>query len=227
MKTEVAKPLNTNSLRRQVYDWLSAALTRGELSPGDVIKPDAISAALGISRTPLRDALLQLEWEGFVTIRPRSGCVVRALTAEDIRDLYQMLGALESSVILSEWKRIDAAVTDRMRALDAEMRAALERDDFAGYYAANVAFHGAYLDLSTNGELVRRVDVMRRRLYDFPRRAEFVKEWETASTDEHLRLVALLEGDDPRAAADFVRDVHWSWDVQRPFILKYYPEVAT
>ena len=222
-----ANPLNPISLRQQVYDWLREALGRGELSPGDVIKPDAISAALGISRTPLRDALLQLEWEGFVTIRPRSGCVVRALTATDIRDLYQMIGALESSVIVSEWTRITPAVTDRMRTLDATMRAALDRDDFAAYYAANVAFHGAYLELSANAELVRRVTVMRQRLYDFPRRNTFVKAWETASADEHAALVAELAGDDPRAAADHLRDVHWSFDVQRPFIEQYYPEASS
>lgn len=218
--------INTNSLRHQVYDWLREAMGRGELAPGEVIRPDDLSRALGVSRTPLRDALLQLEWEGFVTIRPRSGCVVRALTATDIRDLYQMIGALESSVIVAEWERITPAVTGRMRTLDAAMREALADDDFAAYYAANVDFHGAYLELSPNGELLRQVSVMRQRLYDFPRRADFVKEWETASVDEHRALVERLEGDDPRAAADFVRDVHWSWNVQRPFIEKYYPEAT-
>ncbi len=65
-----------------------------------------ISEKLGISKTPLRFVLLQLENEGFVTIIPRRGCVVNVLSLVDIRNIYQIIGALEASVIISEFHNI-------------------------------------------------------------------------------------------------------------------------
>src|SRR5512137_2684147 len=94
-------PLVLKSLREQVYDHLRLLLNRGELRPGGFLDLDALEKRLGVSRTPLRDALLQLEAEGFVTILPRRGVQVRALTREDIRHLYEIVGALEGAALLA------------------------------------------------------------------------------------------------------------------------------
>ena len=103
------------TLREQVYDYLREALNRGDLAPGVAINLAEISEKLGVSKTPLRFALIQLENEGFVTIIPRRGCVVNILTLAEIRYIYQIIGALESSVILAEFRRITPKVTRRMR----------------------------------------------------------------------------------------------------------------
>ncbi len=220
--------LNMKSLREQVYDYLRLALNRGELAPGAALNLNQISRMLGVSRTPLRDALLQLEIEGFVTILPRRGCVVKQLTREDIRNLYQIIGALESSVIANEFHRITPAVIEEMKRLNAEMRSALDEDDFDTFYEANLRMHACYLDLSSNDELRRSVDTMKQRLYDFPRKQAFVKEWEISSTQEHEELIRLIDSGDADAAAKYVRDVHWSYEVQEPFIEQYYlPELET
>jgi DNA-binding GntR family transcriptional regulator len=76
--------------------------------------------------------------------------------------------------------------------------------------------------MSDNPALVRTVEVSKQRLYDFPRAKDFVPEWELISTAEHAQFIDLLEGGDGRAAADYLRDVHWSFEVQRPFVLRYY-----
>jgi hypothetical protein len=69
---------------------------------------------------------------------------------------------------------------------------------------------------------------MKQRLYDFPRKQAFVKEWEVSSTKEHDELIRLLESGDSREAASYIRDVHWSYEVQQPFIERYYlPELET
>jgi len=216
--------LNHASLRQQVYDVLCEDLGRGELRPGATINLDQVAKRLGVSRTPLREALLRLESEGFVTIRPRSGVVVRELSEEDIRNLYQMIGALEASVILIEHERLTDERVAAMRVANDAMRSALEQDDFDAYYAANLELHDGYLDLSANAELVRQVGIMKRRLYDFPRKRNFVKEWERASTGEHEAIVTALEAGDWTEAARLVRDVHWSFVVQEGFIRRYYLE---
>ena len=219
-----ATRLNHASLRAQVYDVLRADLDAGALLPGATISLDEVAGRLGVSRTPLREALLRLELEGFVTIKPRSGVVVRTLTERDIRNLYQMIGALEASVLLVERERLTRDRIVAMRAANDAMREALDADDFDLYYSANLALHDCYLRLSRNAELVHQVTVMKQRLYDFPRKHTFVKEWERASTGEHDRIVAALERGDAEEAARLVRDVHWSFAVQERFIRRYYLE---
>jgi len=209
-------------MRKQVYAILRDALAAGDLRPGASIALAGIADRLGVSRTPVREALLRLETEGFVTIRPRSGVSVRVLTREDIRNLYQMIGSLEASVLVAESHRLTDERIAAMRAANDEMRAALAADDFDGYYAANLRLHGSYLELSANRELVHHVTVMKQRLYDFPRRGAFVKEWELTSTDEHDEIISHLEGGDFAWAAEVVRDVHWSFAVQEKWIELYY-----
>ncbi len=216
--------INFKSLREQVYDYLRDAMNRGELGPGANLNLNEISQRLGISRTPLRDALLQLEAEGFVTILPRRGCVVNRLTREEIQELYQVIGALEASVIHDEFHQLTPDRLGAMKRLNGEMRSALEDDDFDRYYAANLEMHNCYVNLSSNERLKRIVTTMKQRLYDFPRKQGFVKEWEVASTEEHAELIRLIESVDVRAAADYVRDVHWSYNVQKRFIEQYYTQ---
>ena len=88
------------SLKEQVYDYLRVQMNEGRLRPGAFLNLNDISRELGMSRTPLRDALFQLESEGFVTIFPRRGVVVNSLTLEKIRNIYEILGALESAALL-------------------------------------------------------------------------------------------------------------------------------
>lgn len=222
------KPLlNTKSLKEQVYDYLREQMERGELLPGSAIDMEETSRRLGVSKTPLRDALLQLESEGFVTILPRRKILVNGLTLDEIRDYYEIIGALESMALLSAFDRVGEAETGLMERLNAEMGEAISRDDFDLYYAKNLLFHDVFLSRSGNATLTRIVMNLKRRLYDFPRRQGFVKEWEQESIGEHARLVAFIKARDREAAAGQIRDVHWSFAVQEPFIVRYYNKATS
>ncbi len=76
--------LNTKSLREQVYEYLRDEIHNRKLLPGATININEISQQLGISKTPLRDAIIQLEIEGFVTILPRRGVTVKKLTLREV-----------------------------------------------------------------------------------------------------------------------------------------------
>ncbi len=221
------KKLTLKTLREQVYDFLRESLNRGSLIPGATVDLAKLSEKLGVSKTPLRFALLQLENEGFVTILPRRGCVVNGLTLEEIRGVYQIIGSLESSVVRTEFRKITPAVVGRLRRFNRLARTAIVEDDFDRYYAFNLDFHEQYLELSSNERLKRTVSILKHRLYDFPRKDRFVKEWELRSTDEHEKFVELLEAGQARDAADYIRDVHWDFDVQRPYVEQYYAEPET
>ena len=222
MTTRAASPLVLKPLREQVYDHLRLLMARGELRPGGYLDLGALEARLGVSRTPLRDALLQLESEGFVAILPRRGVQVRALTRDDVRHVYEIVGALEGAALLAAFPRLGPPAAARLRSLNREMREAVKAGDFDRYYERNLAFHDVFLDRCDNERLVRLVRTLKQRLYDWPRRRGFVKAWETASVGEHAAFARLVAEGDARAAADHLRDVHWSYDVQRRFIEQYY-----
>ena len=215
-------PLVLKSLREQVYDHLRQLLNRGELRPGSFLDLDALEARLGVSRTPLRDALLQLASEGFVGILPRRGVQVLALTRDEIRHLYEIIGALEGQALLAAFPRLGRTEAAIFRRLNREMKRAVEKGDFDRYYERNLEFHDVFLDRCDNERLVRLVRTLKQRLYDWPRRRGFVKAWERASVREHAAFARLVAGGDARAAADHLRDVHWSYGVQERFIEEYY-----
>lgn len=125
-------------------------------------------------------------------------------------------------MIRTESARITASVSNRMKRLNDEMAGALRDDDFDHFYSANLELHECFLALSPNQRLLDLVRTMKHRLYDFPRKKTFVKDWELRSIDEHAELIRLLEVGDARAAADYIREVHWSFEVQKPFIQQYY-----
>lgn len=210
------------SLRETVYEHLRMLMNQGRLRPGNNLDLNALEKEIGISRTPLRDALLRLECEGFVEIHNRKGVRIAELTLDMIRNIYEILGALESTALRSVADRITSAITTRMNELNREMVLALDESDFARFYDANLAFHDAYLNLSHNTEMIQRIHILKQRLYDFPRLKGFVPEWERASIGEHQALVDFLAQGKVGEAADLLRDVHWSFSYQEPYIRRYY-----
>ena len=84
--------------------------------------------------------------------------------------------------------------------------------------------YNCYLHLCVNEILIRFVNILKNRLYDFPRKKWHVKEWEINSTGEHADFIRLLEEGRERESADYIRDVHWSYKVQEEFVKQYYVE---
>jgi DNA-binding GntR family transcriptional regulator len=218
--------LNIKSLKEQVYEYLREQMRRGDIMPGSAIDMEETSKKLGVSKTPLRDALLQLEMEEFVTILPRRMVVVNSLKKDDIRNYYEIIGSLESMAMLKAFERLKAADIEAMQKLNAGMKDAIAANDFDLYYERNLAFHNTFLNLCGNDSLVKLVNNLKKRLYDFPRPKGFVKEWEESSILEHQALIDLLRKGRGQEAANHVRDVHWSFKVQEGFVGKYYPGIT-
>src|SRR4051794_34794287 len=82
--------LELRSLQQQIHDQLLGRILRGELEPGERISPPEVAAALGVSITPVRDAVNQMAAEGLVTVTPRRGTVVSPVSIRDIEGLYEI-----------------------------------------------------------------------------------------------------------------------------------------
>ena len=217
--------LDVSSLREQVYEYLRAQISRGHILPGTYINLKEISRQLGISTTPLRDAIIQLECEGFVTILPRRGVLVKRLTLGEIRDYLQIIGALEVSVLLAVFPRLQSTHIARMERLNFKMVTALKKDDFDSYYHLNIEFHEIILGLSTNKTLHQVITPMKQRLYDFPPRT-YITEWELINCDEHSEFIELIRRNKPQEAASLWKDRHWSFDYHEKYIRRFYSDAS-
>ena len=214
-------PLDVRSLREQVYEYLRGEMLLGRLLPGSFIKLNELCERLGISKTPLRDAIIQLECEGFVTILPRRGVLVNELSIQDVKNILEVVGALEYAVIISVFDKFSPTQITEMKRLNDEMISAIHSKAYVNYYKLNIAFHDVFLNLSENTALRRVVMPFKQRLYDFPRRT-YIEEWELINCQEHERFLKHIEKGERNRAASLMRDSHWSFEAYEKFIRQFY-----
>lgn len=213
--------LNIPSLREQVYSYLRNSLMNGVLKPGAMINIDRLGKDLGISKTPLKEAFIRLEAEGFVSIIPRRGIVVNQLTARDIKNIYEIVGALEANTLLLIFDHLTEGHIKQMKMSNLEQEQALSAGEFSRYYQLNIDFHNIFMDLSVNDMLPKLTLPLKQRLYDFPRR-QYWEQWEQVNLEEHRRFIDCLTNNDPEGAARIWKDEHWGWSKHKPFFGKFY-----
>ncbi len=216
------KKIITKSLREQIYEYLKNEIGLNHIKKGEFININDISKKLHVSKTPLRDALLKLEADGFVEVFPRRGIKVNELTLDDIKDIYEIIGALECSVLSSIKQIFEENHLKNMKKFNEKMKSALYERDFKKYYKHNMNFHNEYLNLSNNKPLKNHINILKQRLYDFPPNMAYVFEWEMNSTKEHDKLLYFLEKGLFEKAGNFIKDVHWSFETQKKYIKLYY-----
>jgi DNA-binding GntR family transcriptional regulator len=219
--------LDARSLRQQVYEYLRGEIQAGRIVPGSYINLNQISKQLGISKTPLRDAIIQMECEGFVTILPRRGVVVTRLDLEIIKNYLEIVGALESAVIRAVFNQITEKHLEEMTDLNREMRNVIQATPSGTFdpkfYQLNIAFHDVFLNLSSNTALKKTVLRIKQQLYDFPRPA-YIWEWETINCDEHDRLIQHIKKKEKDAAEKLWRVHHWGFESHKKYIVEFYAQ---
>jgi DNA-binding GntR family transcriptional regulator len=201
-------------LRSQVYEHLREELKTQNLKPGMFVTINQLSEKLGIKRTPLRDALLQLQAEGFVTFLPQRGIQINELSPKDLENIYEVLGALDSRALLAVFDRITPDHIESMKRINEEMYKTVTTTQVSAYFDLNTAFHNIYLDLSTNDLLLNQLNILRQRLFEFGTKGEWIEKVRELNYTEHLRLIELIEQRDAKQVADFLRDTHCviNWD---------------
>ena len=203
-------PNHYQLLRTQVYEYLREAMRTGNIRPGMFISINQVVKELGMSRTPLLDALLQLQTEGFVTFLPQRGISINELSDSDLVDIHEMLGALDSRALLSVCDRMGTKEVSRMKKINEHMLRAIDKKEFNRFFELNRDFHDVYLDLSENKPLLNQVNILRQRLFEFGARGEWLEKVARLNYTEHLTMIELIEKGRGRKAADFMRDVHCS-----------------
>lgn len=201
---------HNESLRKKLYDYIKQEINSGNLKPGELINQKGIFDELGISRTPYRDCMIQLESEGLVTIIPCKGVVVRNLTFEEIMEVQEFGAALEGMAYELAFDGARKYALDDLRLMVEEVGRHLDNDDMTLCHSKNMEFHMLILRQCPNKHIVHTLEMMRERLYDFPRRdLAPVLKWEKVFWQEHRKQIEILESGTARELGDYSRTVHW------------------
>lgn len=145
-------------------DYIRARITSGEFPPGFRLKERDLSAELGISRIPIREAVRDLSTEGFVTMLPRRGALVSTLVPEDLDDIFEVRLALEvTECVLAAQRATDAEIA-RMKACVDTANDAMARGDRDAVDEANGEFHDVLVEMGHNPVLAQVLEPLRNRI---------------------------------------------------------------
>ena len=205
------------SLRKEIFDYLSSQIEKGTLKPGSLINVRKLTEELKVSRTPLREALAQLEVQGLVTIMPQRGVLINVLTLENLLDLFEIIGALESQVVKKVFNRITAKKIDMMARYNQAMATAIEKGKNRNFHETNIMFHKVFLDLSTNLELTSYIATLKLRLFGFAVRS-YRDSFKQAIVAEHDAFIDLVRDGNQDGAAEYLKNVHWQFNYPDNFI---------
>ena len=146
--------IDNKPLRDRVLDALRDAIVSAELKPGEPLIELELSAQLGVSRAPLREAIQILSREGLVETMPYRGAIVRNLSRRDIEELYSLRSVLESFAVQRIIERNDAEQASRLRAVFESMLAAAQAGDLKAVNNIDREFHDTLIELSDHNLLV-------------------------------------------------------------------------
>lgn len=147
-RTRARRAVRREQLSDEVAARLRAAIMTGTLRPGTFIRLDETAAALGVSITPVREALRTLRGEGMVQLEPHRGHVVVPLTRTDVEDIFWLQATIAKELAATATERITESEIDELDRLNDELAAAVEQEDPDEIAAAEFAFHRAF-NLST------------------------------------------------------------------------------
>ncbi len=187
------------TLPAKAVDALRQMILDGELPPGARLSERALGERLGVSRTPLREALRMLASEGLVRHEPNRGAVVAPLDRADIEATFELLAALEGLAGELAAQRIDAAQLAEIKALHFEMRAHHARGDRAAYFRANQDIHRHIAAAANNPVLVETFERLNARVKRVRYAANLTPERWAKAVEEHERMIAALDARDGAA----------------------------
>lgn len=187
-------------LREVVFQTLRHAIIHGEFEPGERLMEITLANRLGVSRTPVREAIRMLELEGLVVMIPRKGAEVARITKKDLRDALEIRMALEELAVTLACQRIDAEGKNKLKKACISFREAIGSKLVPSIVDSDVHFHDVIFEATKNPRLVTLAQNLREQVYRY--RVEYVKDfgYHDKLVSEHDAITnAILLGDTENA----------------------------
>jgi len=196
--------INHADLTEQTYEAIRGRILRRELKTGEQIPIDRVAAELGVSRTPVLEAIKRLSVEGLIGIQPRRGCFVLGLSAADIREIFGLREALETyaaDCAIAEGRHRDVA--EELESLSQQMAAFTQGDmytDYDAFIERDRAFHMALVSSAGNNRMTESYQRLNVHLHIM--RAHYVRVIQRASDvhSDHAAILSAIRAGDAAAA---------------------------
>lgn len=173
-------------LRDVVFNTLRQAILKGELAPGERLMEIQLAERLGVSRTPIREAIRKLELEGLVLMIPRKGAEVAKISEKGLRDVLEVRRSLEELAIELACQRMSDEEIEELQKAQDDFRSAVESGNVMRIAEADEAYHDVIFKGTGNDRLVQILNNLREQMYRY--RLEYIK-------DEDKRQILLVEHD--------------------------------
>ena len=205
----LAKPERRVSLGDSAYETVKQAIRNGVFPPGYQGSEQEIAQRLGMSRTPVHQAIVRLEAEGMVELRARRGVVISALSAADMKEVYDVITAVEgmAALLLAERPADEREpICAELDAIDAELDAAVKSDDLDAWADIDARFHARLVAGSGNGRLERIATITADQSYRARRLTLSLRPRPIHSVGEHAAIVDAIRKGDPAAAREAAQE---------------------
>ncbi len=186
------------SLREQAVEQIRIAIIEGRLKPNDHITENTLTSQLGVSRTPVREALILLEREGLVVAAPNRGCFVRAFTVKDVQEIFTLRTMLENFAGMLAMPVLSAKDYGHLRNSIRQQQYALTRQDFKSVRTIDMAFHQYIVERAAHTILFRNWrEIVAQIAAVLYLRAEAIADYdEFQSLKDHTSIVEAFEAHD-------------------------------
>ena len=191
-------------LRDVVFQTLHRAILKGELKPGERLMEVHLANRLGVSRTPVREAIRKLELEGLVRVIPRKGAEVADITIRDLEEVLAVRLALEVLAVQDACEHITEKQLRNLKWAANEFRHSLNGNDITDCAHADMKFHEAIYEATNNRRLVQILNNLREQMYRY--RAEYLKDKSIYQTllQEHEAIYRALKEHDREKAGQVI-----------------------
>ena len=191
-------------LRDVVFNTLRRAILKGELKPGERLMEITLADKLGVSRTPIREAIRKLELEGLVVMAPRKGAKVASITERDLNDVLEVRKGMEDLAISLACKRITGEELEKLETIEQSFQKLIESGNLTELAEMDVKFHDTIYQATNNQRLVQLLNNLREQMYRY--RMEYLKDIAVRRTlaEEHKAICRALRERDEQQAEEYV-----------------------
>lgn len=201
----MATLLRRDTLHSGASDALRDMIVKGEMAPGSKIREGDLCERLGISRTPLREALKVLASEGLIQLVPRHGAFVAQITETEIEELFPIMAALEALAGELACARMRTADVEAFRTLHRDLFARFEAGDEREYLRLNREIHRLFFSVAGNNALTSLFEQILVRTHSVRFVARKTQEQWQRAVDEHRAILAAVEARDGKLLGELLR----------------------
>ena len=193
-------------LRDVVFNTLRNAILTGELSPGERLMEIKLADKLGVSRTPIREAIRKLELEGLVVMLPRKGAYVANMSLKDIVDVLEVRASLEGLSASLAAERISEVDLKKLKKIAEEFKESTINSDIETLLKKDVEFHECIFEAANNKKLHQVINSLWEQVYRF--RVTYISDYDSSLNivEEHNKILDAIEKGDCELAKKYATE---------------------